>query len=79
MHLHSSPSSTPTRAIRILIADRNRMGSQLLAESLARDPRFEIVAAAVAIAVRNNKLLISKRPAEFIRRSADSPPLRRVI
>jgi len=28
--------------IRVFIADRNRMGSQLLAESLGRDPRFEI-------------------------------------
>ena len=40
----SSPSSIPNHAIRILIADRNRMGNQLLAESLGRDPRFEIVA-----------------------------------
>ncbi len=41
-----SLSSIPTQAIRILIADRNRMGNQLLAESLGRDPRFEIVAVA---------------------------------
>ena len=34
--------------IRILVADRDRMGSQLLAESLARDPRFEIIGVAVA-------------------------------
>ena len=34
------------QAIRVLIADRNRMANQLLAESLGRDPRFEIVAAA---------------------------------
>jgi two-component system nitrate/nitrite response regulator NarL len=40
----SSPSSIPPQAIRILIADRNRMSNQLLAESLGRDPRFEIVA-----------------------------------
>src|ERR1700687_105499 len=46
MRLHSSPSSTPTQTIRILIADRNRIGNQLLSESLGRDPRFEIVAAA---------------------------------
>jgi two-component system nitrate/nitrite response regulator NarL len=47
MHLpQSSPSSIPAQATRILIADRNRMGSQLLAESLGRDSRFEIVAAA---------------------------------
>jgi two-component system, NarL family, nitrate/nitrite response regulator NarL len=42
----SSPSSIPTQGIRILVADRNRIGNQLLAESLGRDPRFEIVAAA---------------------------------
>jgi len=46
MRLHSSPGSTPTQAIRILIADRNRMGNQLLAESLGRDSHFEIVTAA---------------------------------
>ena len=33
----------------------------------------------VAIAVKNNKLFTHKRPAEFIRRSADLPPLPRVI
>ena len=44
----SSPNLEPTHAIRILVADRNRMESQLLAESLARDPRFEIVAVATA-------------------------------
>src|SRR5438477_431316 len=32
--------------IRILIADRNRMSSQLLAESLERDARFKVVAMA---------------------------------
>jgi two-component system nitrate/nitrite response regulator NarL len=51
MRLRSSPSSTPTQGIRILIADRNRIGNQLLAESLGRDPRFEIVAAATAAEV----------------------------
>jgi hypothetical protein len=44
----SSPISEPTQGIRLLVADRNHMGSQLLAESLARDPRFEIVAIASA-------------------------------
>ena len=39
-------SSTPMQAIRILIADRNHMSSQLLAESLERDARFEVVAVA---------------------------------
>jgi DNA-binding NarL/FixJ family response regulator len=46
MRLHSSPGTTPAQTIRILIADRNRMGNQLLAESLGRDPRFDIVASA---------------------------------
>src|ERR1700680_1915878 len=46
-----SASLEPTRATRILVTDRNRMGSQLLAESLARDPRFEIVAVATAAEV----------------------------
>ncbi len=36
-----SPRATPP--IRILIADRNRMSSQLLAESLQRDARVEVV------------------------------------
>jgi len=44
----SSPSLAPTHGIRILVADRNRMESQLLAEFLARDPRFEVVAVATA-------------------------------
>ena len=44
----SSPGLTLTRPTRILIADRNRMGSQLLSESLGQDPRFEIVAVATA-------------------------------
>jgi two-component system, NarL family, nitrate/nitrite response regulator NarL len=42
-----SPGSKSNQAIRILVADRNRMGNQLLAESLGRDPRFEVVAVAV--------------------------------
>src|SRR5713226_8860208 len=44
-----SHNSTPTQAIRVLIADRNRMSNQLLAESLGRDPRFEIVALATPV------------------------------
>jgi len=36
--LHSSASTKPSVPIRILMADRNRMGSQRLAESLDRDP-----------------------------------------
>src|SRR3954469_15374532 len=45
MRLYSSPSSIPTQTVRILIADKNRMGTQLLAESMGRDARFEIVSA----------------------------------
>jgi len=46
----SHPAAEPKVAqrIRILVADRNRMGSQLLAESLGRDQRFEILAVAAA-------------------------------
>lgn len=44
----SSPSLESKHGIRLLVADRSHMGSQLLAESLARDPRFEIVAVATA-------------------------------
>src|SRR4029077_1032417 len=42
----SSQGSVATQPIRILVADRHRMGSQLLADSLSRDPRFEITAVA---------------------------------
>jgi len=41
--ISASNSSQPAQPIRILIADRNCMGSQLLAESLDRDSRFEAV------------------------------------
>ena len=50
----------------ILVADRDRMGSQLLAESLARDPAFEITAVAsasdvlpAAVTRRSDVVLIS--------------------
>jgi two-component system, NarL family, nitrate/nitrite response regulator NarL len=46
--ISSSNCSQPAPPIRILIADRNCMGSQLLAESLDRDSRFEAVAVAAA-------------------------------
>jgi len=41
-----STSSTLPQPTRILIADRDRMGNQLLSESLGHDPRFEVVAVA---------------------------------
>ena len=42
MSPHPPPGPRPLTPIRVFIADRNRMGSQLLSESLGRDPRFEI-------------------------------------
>ena len=56
--------------------------SRVLAEQLrssVKTREIEAVERNVAIAVKNKKLFASKRPAEFIRRSSDSPPLRRVI
>jgi two-component system nitrate/nitrite response regulator NarL len=44
----SSPSATLTQRTRIVIVDRNRMGNQLLSESLGHDPRFEVIAVAAA-------------------------------
>ena len=61
MRLHSSPGTTPTQIIRILIADRNRMGNQLLAESLGRDPRLIS--------------LLRPRPRKFCRLSRNSSPI----
>ena len=46
----SSSCSKPAQPVRVLIADRNCMGSQLLAESLDRDSRFEAVAVAATAA-----------------------------
>src|ERR1700733_15104101 len=46
----SSDGAQPAKPIRILIADRNCMGSQLLAESLDRDSRFEAVSVAATAA-----------------------------
>jgi two-component system nitrate/nitrite response regulator NarL len=48
MTLHSAADPQLAQPIRILVADRNRMASQLLAESLGRDPRCEIIAVASA-------------------------------
>jgi len=39
-----SPPVKGAQKIRVLIAERNRMASQLLAESLERDSRFEVIA-----------------------------------
>jgi DNA-binding NarL/FixJ family response regulator len=43
---YSAPISDSLKQIRILVADRNPMNSQLLAEALGRNPRFEVTGAA---------------------------------
>jgi DNA-binding NarL/FixJ family response regulator len=47
--------------------------------SAVKTDEIEALEQSVAIAVRNNKLLTNKRPAEFFKRSAISPPLRRAM
>jgi len=47
--------------------------------STVRTDEIEALERSVATAVKNNNLFTNKRPAEFIRRSADSPPLQSVI
>ena len=44
--------------------------------STVKTDEIEALEQSVAIAVKNNRLFTTKRPAEFIKRSADSPPLR---
>jgi len=40
-----SPSATESTQIRVLLADRTRMGCQLLADAIGQDPRIHVVAA----------------------------------
>src|SRR5439155_3192803 len=44
----SSASFKGAQQIRVLITERNRMASQLLAESLERDSRFQVIAVPAA-------------------------------
>ncbi len=48
MSTQGVPISYTNKSIRVLVADRNPMASELLAESLSRDPRFEIAGVAEA-------------------------------
>jgi two-component system nitrate/nitrite response regulator NarL len=48
--------STPEKRVRILISDRNRMASHLLAESLSRDPYFEVTCVAAGDEVLSSAL-----------------------
>src|SRR5450759_4489944 len=67
----SSNCSQPAQPIRILIADRNWMGSQLLAESLDRDSRFEVVAVAATGATTDILSAVSARNPDVAVISAD--------
>jgi hypothetical protein len=59
--ISSSNSFRPAQPVRILIADRNCMASQLLAERLDRDSRFEAVGVAFAAGTTNILNAISAR------------------
>ena len=66
-----SNCSQPSQPIRILIADRSCMASQLLAESLDRDSRFEAVAVAAAAATTDILSAVSARKPDVAVISAD--------
>jgi len=66
-----SNRSQPTPPIRILIADRNCMASQLLAESLNRDSRFGVVAVAAAAATTDILSAVCARKPDVAVISAD--------
>jgi DNA-binding NarL/FixJ family response regulator len=66
-----SNRSQPAQPIRILIADRNCMGSQLLAESLDRDSRFEAVAVSATAATTDILSAVSARKPDVAVISAD--------
>src|SRR5438132_2787298 len=69
MSYHRPTGSTSETPIQIFVADRNRMGSQLLAESLGRDPRFEITGVGSATEIVS---LAASRKADVAVISADS-------
>lgn len=64
----ASEPRNPTRSVRISICDRNRLNSQLLAESLDRNPEFEIAAVTGPEEVLSSALL---RKPDLIVLSAD--------
>jgi len=67
----SSDGAQPAQPIRILIADRNCMGSQLLAESLDRDSRFKAVSVASTMAATEILSAASTRKPDVAVISAD--------
>lgn len=64
----ASKSRNQARRVRISICDRNRLSSQLLAESLDRDPQFEIFAVTGAEEILSSALV---RKPDVIILSAD--------
>ena len=64
----ASKPRNPTRCVRVSICDRNRLSSQLLAESLGRNPQFEIAAVTGADEVLSSAL--ARKP-DLIVLSAD--------
>jgi two-component system, NarL family, nitrate/nitrite response regulator NarL len=69
--ISSSNSSRPVQPVRMLIADRNCMASELLAERLDRDARFEAVGVAFAAGTTNILNAISARKPDVAVISAD--------
>jgi DNA-binding NarL/FixJ family response regulator len=69
--IYSTTCSPPPQPIRILVADRNCMGSQLLAESLDRDSRFEAVALTPTPATTDIISAVNARKANVALISAD--------
>jgi DNA-binding NarL/FixJ family response regulator len=67
----SHTCSQPQQPIRILVADRNCMGSQLLAESLDRDLRFEAVALTATAASTDILSAVNARKPHVVVLSAD--------
>jgi DNA-binding NarL/FixJ family response regulator len=67
----STTCSQPPQPIRILVADRNCMGSQLLAESLDRDSRFEAVALTTTTATTDILSVVDARKPNVALISAD--------
>jgi hypothetical protein len=64
-------SSLATKPTRILVADRNVLGSQLLAESSDRDPTFEAFAVAFGASAGDIVNAVSARRPDVAVISAD--------
>lgn len=67
---------TPPAAIRVLVTDSTRMGSQLLAEALQREPQFEIVAVCASAQETLTALTNAKPDVAIIGVNLDEQPLK---